>query len=63
MYNGKIYEQIENNLPKNMHHTDKERYLKNVKEYIKLGNSNQGYKECILNTNHEIIKHYIYGNN
>jgi hypothetical protein len=61
MYNGKTYEQIENNLPKNMNHTDKERYLKNVKEYIKLKDSNKGYKECILNTNNEIIKNYIYG--
>lgn len=59
MYNGKTIEQIESNLPINMHPVDKERYLKNVTEYIKLGNTNKGYKECILNTNFEIIKQYI----
>ena len=59
MYNGKTYAEIESNLPFNMHTADKERYLINVKEFIKLGNSNKGYKECILNTNYNIIKQYI----
>ena len=59
MYNGKTYAEIESNLPIDMHTADKERYLINVKEFIKLGNSNKGYKECILNTNNNIIKQYI----
>ena len=59
MYNGKTYAEIESNLPADMHTADKERYLINVKEFIKLGNSNKGYKECILNTNNNIIKQYI----
>ena len=50
---------IESNLPINMHPVDKDRYFKNVTEFIKLGNTNKGYKECILNTNFEIIKQYI----
>ena len=63
MYNGKTYEQVENNLPTNMHKVDKRIYLQNVKEFIKLGSSNQGYKECILNSNFNIIKPYIYARN
>jgi hypothetical protein len=58
-YNGQTYQQIESNLPTNIHEVDKRRYLDNVKEFIKLGNTNKGYKECILNTNFNIIKQYI----
>ncbi len=59
LYNGMTLQQIENNLPKNIHHIDKQIYLSNVKEYIKLGNTNKRYKECILNSNFEIIKRYL----
>jgi hypothetical protein len=59
LYNGRTFEEVKNNLPKNIHPVDKDRYLKNVIEFMKLGNSNKGYKECILNTNFEIIKQYI----
>ena len=58
-YKGQTYQQIESNLPTNIHEVDKRRYLDNVKEFIKLGNTNKGYKECILNTNFNIIKQYI----
>jgi glutaredoxin-related protein len=58
-YNGQTYQQIESNLPTNIHEVDKRRYLDNVKEFIKLGDTNKGYKECILNTNFNIIKQYI----
>ena len=58
-YNGQTYQQIESNLPTNIHEVDKSRYLDNVKEFIKLGDTNKGYKECILNTNFNIIKQYI----
>jgi hypothetical protein len=58
-YNGQTYQQIESNLPINIHEVDKRRYLDNVKEFIKLGDTNKGYKKCILNTNFNIIKQYI----
>jgi len=58
-YNGLTYEQIKNNLPTNITKPDKELYLKNVKQYIKLKDTNKEYKECILYTNHNIIKKYI----
>lgn len=60
MYNGKTFEQIESNLPANMHEVDRKIYLDNVKDYISQGNTNSGYKECILNTNFRIIEKYIY---
>ena len=59
LYNGMNLQQIENNLPKNIHPIDRQIYLSNVKEYIKLGDTNKGYKECILNSNFEIIKRYL----
>jgi hypothetical protein len=58
-YNGQTYQQIESNLPTNIHEVDKRIYLDNVKEFIKLGDTNKGYKECIINTNFNIIKQYI----
>ena len=54
MYNGKTFEQIESNLPANMHEVDRKIYLDNVKDYISQGNTNSGYKECILNTNFSV---------
>lgn len=59
MYNNMTFEEVKNNLPVNIHPVDKDRYLSNVKQFIKLGNTNKGFKECILNTNFEIIKQYI----
>jgi len=62
MYNNLTFEEVENNMPTNMHPVERDLYLKNVKQFIKLGDTNKGFKECILNFNTYLIKPYIETN-
>ena len=60
LYNGMTFEEVQQKINLiNLHEVDKKIYLQNVKEYIKLKDTNINYKECILNSNFNIINNFL----